>query len=79
MMVVLIILACLMLVVIGIGIGYWFAQMREIYDIRWEVSFLSARVSKLQDLVDYYEEKEPKYKDDDANENEEYFQFGYTK
>ena len=42
---------------IGIGIGYWFACYTEIIDLKSQRAQLKGRCEMLEDLVAYYESK----------------------
>lgn len=43
---------------VGIALGYWFADFTKIRDLIYQKSQLKAKVERLEDLVAYLENKE---------------------
>lgn len=57
-MIILIIIIGISALLIGIGIGYWFACYTEIIDLKNQRAQLKGRCDMLEDLVTYYESKD---------------------
>ena len=50
----------ILMLFVGVGMGYWFASFTKIYDLKQQNAQFKAKVDRLQDLVDYYENKPTK-------------------
>lgn len=47
---------------IGIGMGYWFADFTKIRDLIYQKSLLKGKCERLEALVEYYENKDKENK-----------------